>query len=223
MMHTAFRALLAGAIASLVSGCVTATVDQMVYNKPENGIGDATVVILGRRHASDYDTEPDFVDCVGDHLAGGDDNIRVIGELEFVNQFYPWFEPRTAPLQIADLERLLQKQPVVAERLAAMNTQYMIWLDGSTVRGDSSGSLTCAVGPGGGGCFGFGTWSSDAKYEATIWDFTENAEVGRISTTATGQSYMPAVIIPIPIIAPVQGTACDGIGEQLLQYLSSKG
>jgi hypothetical protein len=223
MMHTAFRALLGGAIASLVSGCVTATVDQMVYNKPENGIGDATVVILGRRHASDYDTEPDFVDCVGDHLAGGDDNIRVIGELEFVNQFYPWFEPRTAPLQIADLERLMQKQPVVAERLAAMNTQYMIWLDGSTVRGDSSGSLTCAVGPGGGGCFGFGTWSSDAKYEATIWDFTENAEVGRISTTATGQSYMPAVIIPIPIIAPVQGTACDGIGEQLLQYLSSKG
>ena len=223
MMRNTLRALLAGAFTGLVSGCVTATVDQMVYNKPENGIGEATVVVLGRRHASDYDTEPDFVECVGDHLAGGEDNIRVIGELEFVNQFYPWFEPRTAPLQIADLERLMQKQPVVAERLAAMNTQYMIWLDGSTVRGDSSGSLTCAVGPGGGGCFGFGTWSSDAKYEATIWDFSENAEVGRISTTATGQSYMPAVIIPIPIIAPVQGTACDGIGEQLLQFLSSKG
>ncbi|MBP6700587.1 MAG: hypothetical protein KA135_05040 [Halioglobus sp.] len=222
MMHTALRALLGGAIAVLVSGCVTATVDQMVYNKPENGIGDATVVVLGRRHASDYDTEPDFVECVGDHIAGGGDSIKVIGELEFVNQFYPWFEPRTAPLQIADLERLMQNQPVVAQRMAAMNTQYMIWLDGSTVRGDSTGSLTCAVGPGGGGCFGFGTWSSDAKYEATIWDFTENAEVGRISTTATGQSYMPAVVIPIPIIAPVQGTACDGIGEQLLQFLSSK-
>jgi hypothetical protein len=222
MIHTALRALLGGTIAVLVSGCVTATVDQMVYNKPEHGIGDATVVVLGRRHASDYDTEPDFVECVGDHIGGGGDNIKVIGELEFVNQFYPWFEPRTAPLQIADLERLMQNQPVVAERMAAMNTQYMIWLDGSTVRGDSTGSLTCAVGPGGGGCFGFGTWSSDAKYEATIWDFTENAEVGRISTTATGQSYMPAVVIPIPIIAPVQGTACDGIGEQLLQFLSSK-
>jgi hypothetical protein len=216
------RALLGGAIAVLVSGCVTATVDQMVYNKPENGIGDATVVVLGRRHASDYDTEPDFVECVGDHIAGGGDSIKVIGEVEFVNQFYPWFEPRTAPLQIADLERLMQNQPIVAQRMAAMNTQYMIWLDGSTVRGDSTGSLTCAIGPGGGGCFGFGTWSSDAKYEATIWDFTENAEVGRISTTATGQSYMPAVVIPIPIIAPVQGTACDGIGEQLLQFLSSK-
>ena len=151
MMHTALRTLLGSAIAVLVSGCVTATVDQMVYNKPENGIGDATVVVLGRRHASDYDTEPDFVECVGDHIADGGDSIKVIGELEFVNQFYPWFEPRTAPLQIADLERLMQNQPVVAQRMAAMNTQYMIWLDGSTVRGDWTGSLTLSVGPGGGG------------------------------------------------------------------------
>jgi hypothetical protein len=98
----------------------------------------------------------------------------------------------------------------------------MIWIDGSTVRSDSSGSMTCAVGPGGGGCFGFGMWSNDSNYEATIWDFTEHAEVGRISTSATGQSYMPAVVIPIPIIAPVQGTACDGIGDQLLQFLSSR-
>ena len=221
MITAALRALLLGAVTCLVSGCVTSTVDQMVFNKPEHGIGNATVVILGRRHASDYDTEPDFVECVGDHIASGDKTIHVIRELEFVNEFYPWFEPRTAPLQIADLERLMQNQPVVAKRLAAMNTQYMVWLDGSTVRGDSAGSMTCAVGPGGGGCFGFGTWSSDANYEATIWDFSEHAEVGRISTTATGQSYMPAVVIPIPIIAPVQGTACDGIGDQLLQFLSS--
>ena len=74
----------------------------------------------------------------------------------------------------------------------------------------------------GGGCFGFGTWSDDANYEAAIWDFTDRAEVGRVSTSATGQSYMPAVIVPIPIIAPVQGTACDGIANQLLEFLSSE-
>ena len=113
------------------------------------------------------------------------------------------------------------RQPPVAAKLAALNTEYMIWLDGSTERTDSSGSMTCGIGPGGAGCFGFGTWGDDAKYEATIWDFTDRAEVGRISTTASGQSYMPAVVIPIPIIAPVQGTACDGIGDQLLQFLSS--
>jgi hypothetical protein len=211
-----------GSAIFLTSGCVTSTVDQMVFNEPSEGIGNATVVILGRRHASDYDTEPDFVECVGDHIASGDSSIEVIGEVEFINDFYPWFEPRTAPLQLADFERLVQRQPAVAEKMASLRTQYMIWIDGSTVRSDSSGSMTCAVGPGGGGCFGFGMWSNDSNYEATIWDFTEHAEVGRISTTATGQSYMPAVVIPIPIIAPVQGTACDGIGDQLLQFLSSQ-
>jgi hypothetical protein len=214
--------LLAGLTAMVTTGCVTSHVDQMVFNEPTEGIGNATVVILGRRHASDYDTEPDFIECVGDHIASGDDSIQVISELDFVNDFYPWFEPRTAPLQIADLQRLLQSQPIVAERLASLNTQYMIWIDGSTVRGESGGSMTCAIGPGGGGCFGFGTWSDDSKYEATIWDFSESAEVGRISTSASGQSYMPAVVLPIPIIAPVQGTACDGMGDQLLRCLSSQ-
>jgi len=221
-MNTLTKALMLATGLGLLSGCVTSTVDQMVFNEPREGIGNATVVILGRRHAADYDTEPDFVECVGDHISSGDRSIRVISELDFINDFYPWFEPRTAPLQLADMERLMQREPVVAEKLASLNTQYMIWIDGSTVRSDSSGSLTCAIGPGGGGCFGFGTWDNDANYEATIWDFTEHAEVGKISTSASGQSYMPAVIIPIPIIAPVQGTACDGIGDQLLQFLSSE-
>jgi hypothetical protein len=52
--------------------------------------------------------------------------------------------------------------------------------------------------------------------------FHRSAEVGRLNTSTSGQSYMPAVVVPIPIIAPVQGTACDGLGDQLLQFLSSE-
>ena len=217
----AVRALLPGAIIALTSACVTSTVDEMVFNEPTEGIGNASVVILGRRHASDYETEPDFIECVGDHIAARDKSIQVIGELEFINALYPWFEPRTAPLRAQDIDRLMQQQPV-AEKMAELKTEYMIWIDGSTVRTDSAGSMTCAIGPGGAGCFGFGTWSNDANYEAAIWDFTDRVEVGRVTTSATGQSYMPAVVVPIPIIAPVQGTACDGIADQLLQFLSSE-
>ncbi|MEH6569686.1 MAG: hypothetical protein V7709_11450 [Halioglobus sp.] len=204
-----------------LSGCVTATVDEMVFNVPTDGIGDATVVILGRRHASDYETEPDFIECVGDHISRADKSITVMGELEFINALYPWFEPRTAPLRPQDIDRLMQQEPV-AMKMSELKTEYMIWIDGSTVRGDSAGSMTCGIGPGGAGCFGFGTWSNTSEYEAVIWDFTDRAEVGRVNTSATGQSYMPAVVIPIPIIAPVQGTACDGIGDQLLEFLSSE-
>lgn len=204
-----------------LSGCVTSTVDEMVFNEPTEGIGDATVVILGRRHASDYETEPDFIKCVGDHIGRADRSIEVMGELEFINALYPWFEPRTAPLRPEDIDRLMQHEPV-ALKMSELKTEYMIWIDGSTVRGDSAGSMTCGIGPGGAGCFGFGTWSNTSNYEAIIWDFTDRAEVGRVNTSATGQSYMPAVVIPIPIIAPVQGTACDGIGDQLLEFLSSE-
>ena len=48
------------AIAVLLGGCVNATVDEMTYNEPVAGIGESSVVILGRRHKPDYDTEFDF-------------------------------------------------------------------------------------------------------------------------------------------------------------------
>ena len=106
----------------------------------------------------------------------------------------------------------------MAKKIADLKLEYIIWLDGSTERSGGSGSMACSLG----GCFGFGTWAHDANYEATIWDFSDRAAVGHISTSASGQSYMPAVIVPIPIIAPVQGTACDGVGDQLLEFLSSE-
>ena len=211
---------LAGAIV-LLTGCVTTTVDEIVFNEPIEGIGDATVVILGRRHASDYDTEPDFIKCVGRHISSRDKSIEILGELEFINALYPWFEPRTAPLRPENIHKLMQQAPV-ARKMAELKTQYMIWIDGNVERTNSSGSMACAIGPGGGGCFGFSTWGTEANYEAVIWDFTNRAEVGRVHTTTSGQSYMPAIIIPIPIIAPVKGTACNGIGDQILKFLSSK-
>ncbi|MEL0314681.1 MAG: hypothetical protein VW983_06625, partial [Halieaceae bacterium] len=114
----------------------------------------------------------------------------------------------------------LMQEPV-ANQFTDIKLEYMIWIDGSTIETNSSGSMTCGVGPGGAGCFGFGTWGNASDYEATIWDFTDQTEVGRISANTSGQSYMPAVVVPIPIIAPVQGTACDSLGDQLLDYLSA--
>jgi hypothetical protein len=215
-----YRALPLAAIVALLNGCVTATVDEMVFNEPIDGIGNATVVILGRRQASDYDTEPDFIRCVGRHISARDRSIQVLGELEFVNDLYPWFEPRNAPLRPEDIDRLMQQEPV-ARKMNELKTEYMIWIDGTVERTDSGGSMACAIGPGGGGCFGFGTWSDEANFEAVIWDFTDRAEVGRVHTNTSGQSYMPALVIPIPFIARVKGTACDGIGDQILKFLSS--
>lgn len=208
------------AIVVVLTGCVNATVDEMTFLEPTEGIGDRSVVILGRRHAPDYETEFEFIECIGDHIRAGDPSITVIGEIQFLNTLYPWFEPRTAPLRTEDIDTLLAEAPV-AQELSALKLEYMIWVDGTTVETNSSGSMTCGVGPGGAGCFGFGTWGEASDYEATIWDVSDRAEVGRIAANTSGQSYMPAVVVPIPIIAPVQGTACDSLGDQLLKYLSA--
>ena len=97
---------------SIQQGCVNATVDEMTFLEPTEGIGDASVVIIGRRHAPDYETEFDFIECIGDHIRRGDNSISVLHELDFINMMYPWFEPRTAPLRTDDIEKLLSQERV---------------------------------------------------------------------------------------------------------------
>jgi hypothetical protein len=81
------------------SGCVTSTVDEMVFNEPVEGIGDATVVILGRRHERLRDGVRFHRVHRRPHHVARDPSIEIIDELEFINSMYPWFEPRTAPLR----------------------------------------------------------------------------------------------------------------------------
>lgn len=212
-----FKALFVPITLLLLAGCVSSTVEEV--RSGATGVRDHDqVVVLGRRHNNGYETEPDFVACVGNSLARGRDSISVLPEREFVDTLFPWFEPRTAPIEIRDLPDLMSNR-LVAERLKDAGVRYLVWLDGSTSTNDTSGSMTCAVSPTGGGCFGFVTWDRDSAYEASIWDLESMSNVGKISTDASGTSYMPAVIVPVPLIARVQSSACSGMANQLKAFL----
>ena len=204
----------------VLSGCsAVTTVDEFRPTNQAIQLNDSEkVVILGRRDAGHYETDSEFIDCVANRINSAD--IRVVAEQEFIDAIYPWFEPRTAPFSLDRLDKLMA-MPRVADKLGQLDIKYMIWIDGRTQGTNSSGSMTCGVGPTGAGCFGFGTWGTESEYEATIWNFSDWAEVGKMSAQASGQSYMPAVVVPIPIIAPVQDTACESLGTQLSEYLSS--
>jgi len=138
-----------------------------------------------------------------------------------MNSFYPWFEPRTAPMSIKRLEALMQK-PLFAQNLRQTNLRYIVWVDGQTQTVDKAGSISCAVGPGGAGCIGFGTWDDSSTYEASVWDLQKMDTVAQISAEASGTSYMPALIVPVPLIARVQAAACDGLAAQLQKLFSSQ-
>ena len=204
-----------------VSACTTINIDQVrLKDTADLSEGDA-MVVLGRHQTAEIQTEASLVSCIGGRLQRGTKDVRIIPEQEFVDAFYPWFEARTAPLHPKKLRRVLD-QPMIAKKIAAMNIRYFVWVEGSTERTNSAGSMTCSIGPGGGGCFGFGTWEDTSDYETTIWDLETFDEVGRVSTEAVGTSYMPAFVIPIPLLAQVQGDACQGMGKQLVRFFSKQ-
>ena len=204
---------------ALTGACTTINVDHVrLRENVELNKGDA-MVVLGRHQTAEIQTEASLVSCIGNRLARGTDQIRIIPEDQFVDAFYPWFEARTAPLRPARLKKVLD-QPKVAEKLREMRIRYFVWVEGSTERTNSAGSMTCSIGPGGGGCFGFGTWEDTSDYETTIWELDTLSEVGRVSTEAVGTSYMPAFVIPLPLLAQVEGDACQGMGNQLVRFFS---
>ena len=176
------------------------------------------VVIMARSYHLGNETESKFIDCVGDAISRGSGGLRVIPHDEFVDALFPWFEPRTAPSDTKGLPDLL-KRPGVADTIAEKGVRYVIWLDGDTERTTGGGSLSCAVGPGGGGCFGFAWWQNDSKYEAAVWDITALETAGTISADVSGTSYLPAVVIPIPLIARTRAKACKGLADQLKMFI----
>lgn len=205
-------------LAYLVMSCTSTTVDE--FRQGATGIESGeTVVILGRRQASDFETRSEFVECIGERMERGENAISVVPEREFIDAMFPWFEPRTAPLRASDLEQLMAED-VVALKMNDFGIRYMVWVEGFTETTGRTGSISCTVGPGGGGCFGFGTWEDDASFNARVWDVTSLRNVGTINTDGTGQSYLPALVVPIPLLARVEANVCNRLAAQLKDFVN---
>ena len=201
----------------VLGGCVSSSVEQL--RKAPVGVlkKGETIVVLGRRQNFRHQTEADFTRCVQRTLTRK--KLPVKAEQKFMDEMFPWFQPRMAPRTAEALAKRLQ-EPVIAERLKQSGTRYIVWLDGITRRGEDGGSLSCSVGAGGGACLGLLWWEDDAEYEAVIWDMQTLKSMGKISVEASGTSYVPAVIIPIPLVAPTQSAACRGVANQIGEFLT---
>ena len=209
--------LWAPALVVLMSGCVTSRIENS--RQGVTGIAEGeSVVIMAKSYHLGNETEAKYIRCIEDALGRGSKSLNVIPHREFVDALFPWFEPRTAPAETKGLAKMMAR-PGVADKIKDMGVRYIIWLDGDTEKVAGGGSLSCAAGPGGGGCFGFAWWSNASDYDASIWDLNGLESAGTVSADVSGTSYLPALVIPIPLIARTQAKACKGLAEQLQAFI----
>lgn len=214
-----YRLIFVAILLSFVSGCVTSRVEDS--REGLTGIGqDESVVIMAKSYHLGNETEAKYITCIENALARGSKGLRVIPHKQFVDSLFPWFEPRTAPSETKGLPKLMER-PGVAARIREQGVRYIIWLDGDTEKVAGGGSLSCAAGPGGGGCFGFAWWQNASDYNASVWDLEGLESAGTVTADVSGTSFLPALIVPIPLIARTQAAACKGLANQLRAFIVS--
>jgi hypothetical protein len=206
-------------IAAFIGSCTTSRLEEQV-NLPLNLNEGESVVVISNSYHSGNQTEYDFIQCVNKSLSKKQNNFNLVQTEYFQNMLYPWLEPRTAPQTPEDLPELLSRD-LVGGAMETHNIKYLINISGETKTNSSSGALSCAAGPGGGGCFGLAWWDDTSSYSASVWDIAQQSSVGSVSATVSGTSFIPALIIPIPIIARTKSSACDGLVKQLLNFFST--
>jgi hypothetical protein len=223
---------------------MTAKIEEM-REAPTRIASTDAVVLLAKPHLEGSGAEEKFMDCLERKLVGAQVSAEVAEAARdgrkfearsslrnspfqlyaydhFVDAFFPWLEPSTAPANANAFAAFLQR-PGVSDRINTLGVRYIVWIDGGTKKTDGGGSLACGAGPGGAGCLGLGWWEKHSDYEATIWDLNHGTSVGSVSTDVKGTSVMIGAIAPIPLISPVQRTACDRMANQLKSFLVGSG
>lgn len=215
--NSRLHALMVIVSAMALGACVTSRVEHI--KEAPTGIAEGeSIVIMAKSYHLGNETEAKFIDCVGDSIGRGKTGLRVVPHQEFVDALFPWFEPRTAPAETKGLPALMSR-PGVAETIREKGVRYLIWLDGDTDKTAGGGSMSCAIGPGGGGCFGFAWWQNDSDYEATVWDLDGLEDAGTVSADVSGTSFLPAIVIPVPLIARTRSKACKALADQLKLFI----
>ena len=215
--QAASRLLLAALVTSICAGCVTSRVEGV--KNSATGIEDhESVVVIATSYHKGNRTGTDFLQCMDDELDDGATAVNVYPREKFLDELFPWLEPRTMPQEIKDLPELLAR-PGVSERISSSGVRYLVLVNGTTTKTSDGGGMSCAASPAGGGCFGLVWWEDDGAYTARVWDLKASTAAGKVSTDVHGSSMVPALILPLPFVARTETAACKELAGELREFI----
>lgn len=152
--------------------------------------------------------------CVGNRLSQLSPSVKVISADTLRLELFPWLEPSTAPKSIEELRNFLAN-PAITNKMHALGVGYMLEFHGGTKTDIPGGGILCGVFAGGGGCLGYAWGSRESSFNATILDIKDKNKLSKAVSTQKGVVYVPAFVIPMPIMAATESKACQDLASQI--------
>jgi len=159
------------------------------------------------------------MNCIGHRLAQARPPFEVVPADQVRLAFFPWLEPSTAPKSLEDLQRWAA-EPAVHNKLHAIGARYLLEFHGDTQTEFPKGGILCGASFGAGGCLGFAWGSHESAFSATLLDMWEGGMPLDASATQRSGAYMPAFILPIPLMAPTESKACEELSQRIHDRLT---
>ena len=149
--------------------------------------------------------------CLGERLQPA---LEVLDRDALRHRMYPWLERSVAPSSAAALLDFLG-EPALRATLQSIGVRYIVLFSGKTSTDFDKGGIVCGGGFGAGGCFGFSWGTRDSSFHAVVLDIQQGATAGDPQSRRTANVYMPAFVLPIPLIGATEGEACEELAKQV--------
>ena len=164
-----------------------------------------------------YPFADDIDECLTDILADRCPEFEIMHQQQIRDSLFPLMEIGTQPSSEESFAILLTREDV-HKRLAGKGLRYLVAFTGETSR-NHKGHIFCGGEYGAAGCLGFAWINKDTRIDAVIWKLEGQEHVEHLESSARGTTLIPAFILPIPIPAPTISTACDGLGQRIVEYI----
>jgi len=154
---------------------------------------------------------------ITEELTATPDQLTVLSIAEAREIFYPWLEPEvdfsaTRFLQIAQTAQ-------GAAQLQRTGLQYVVILSSERDKTEGGGIL-CGGGFGAGGCFGVMWGDTKATLIAAVSDLQHGVIETRVTEAKSGY-FIPAFVLPIPILWSTEAEACGELAHAVRAYINS--